>query len=154
MTFGLRNAAQTFQRVMNQIFQDLRHENEDQDFVVVYIDDICIASNDIEQHKQHLKLVFQRLREYNLKINLAKCDFGKEEIIFLGHRVSNRGIAPTAEKVEAIKNFKKPTVAHELRRFIASMNFYRRHLQNAAQTQSTLQALIKGNKKKDKAIIE
>lgn len=106
MTFGLRNAAQTFQRVMNQIFQDL-------DFVNIYIDDICIGSNNLEQHKHHLKLVFQRLREYNLKINLAKCSFGKDEVIFLAHRVSKRGIAPTEEKIEAIKNFQKPTIAKQ-----------------------------------------
>lgn len=143
MTFGLRNAAQTFQRIMNQIFHDF-------DFLIVYIDDICIASDNIQQHEQHLKLVFERLRQFNLKINLNKCVFGNEKVTFLGHIVSNKGIAPTEDKVDTIRNFKKPKLACELRNFIASMNFYRRFLPNAAQKQNALQSLIKGNKKNDK----
>lgn len=146
MIFGLRNAAQTFQRFMNQIFGDL-------DFVIVYIDDICVASENENQHRQHLRKVFERLREYSLKINVSKCTFACEEVMFLGHRLSNKGIAPTAEKVKAILEFQKPAVAFELRRFIATINFYRRFIPDAANTQSKLQALINGNRKKDKTIL-
>lgn len=146
MTFGLRNASQTFQRFMNSLFHDL-------DFVVVYIDDICIASKDMDEHREHLQIVLQRLREHNIKINIAKCEFGQEKINFLSHIVSRKGILPKTEKVEVITNFKKPEKAHELCSFLAIFNSYRRFLPNAAQIQGKLQALINGNKKKDNSQI-
>lgn len=147
MPFGLCNAAQTFQRFMNHVFHDL-------DFVYVYIDDICIASKGEEEHKRHLELVFQRLQQYDLKINLAKCELGKSSVLFLGHTVDANGITPPTDKIEAIVNFNKPNKSFELRRFLALMNFYRRFLPDAARTQGRLQILIRGNKKKDQSEIE
>lgn len=146
MTFGLRNASQTFQRYMNQIFFDL-------DFVIVFVDDICIASANMDEHLKHIEIVLRRLREHGLRINASKCVFAQTEITFLGHRVTCEGIAPIKEKVDAILNFKKPTVAHELRRFLAMLNFYRRMLPKAALVQGKLQKLIKGNKKKDNTVL-
>lgn len=147
MTFGLRNAAQTFQRYMNHIFHDL-------DYVVVYIDDICVASANEKQHQEHVRTVLQRLDAHGIKINFAKCQIAKNEIIFLGHKVNRHGIAPTSEKIQAINDFKKPTLVYELRRFLAILNYYRRFLPNAATKQGILQALIHGNKKRDKTPIE
>lgn len=146
MPFGLRNATQTFQRFMNHVFHDF-------DFVYTYVDDICIASKDEEEHKRHLELVFQRLQKFDLRINLAKCALGKSAVIFLGHKVDANGITPPTDKIEAILNFNKPTKSFELRRFLALMNFYRRFLPDAAVTQGKLQILIKGNKKKDQSEI-
>lgn len=147
MTFGLRNAAQTFQRYMNRVFHEL-------DFVIVYIDDICVASKNEEEHQKHLRIVFQRLHEYQIKVNVAKCHIAQPEVTFLGHHVSKDGIAPTNEKIRAIADFKKPTLAHELRTFLAVLNYYRRFLPQAATKQGMLQALINGNKKRDKTPIE
>lgn len=143
MTFGLRNAAQTFQRLIHQVLRGL-------DFVFPYIDDLCIASTTIEGHKQHIRTVFQRLRENNLAINLAKCEFGKTEIKFLGHSLTIDGIRPLPEKVTAIRDFPKPTTAKELKRFIAVINFYRKFIPHATKHQSKLQSLITGNKKNDR----
>lgn len=143
MTFGLRNAAQTFQRFMNQIFHDFS-------FVIVYIDDICIASKNEEEHKIHLRMVLERLRQYDIKINMAKCDIAKREVIFLGHKVTPEGITPTPERTQAIIDFPKPTKAFELKGFLAMLNFYNRFLPNAAIKQGKLRSLVKGNKKKDK----
>lgn len=143
MTFGLRNASQSFQRYMDQIFRDL-------DFAVVYIDDICIASSNEEEHKRHLDIVFERLQQHGLKIKVSKCVFAQTEINFLGHRITKDGVSPTKEKVEAILNFNKPALTCDLRRFIALLNFYRRFLPDAAFKQGKLQKLIKTNKKNDK----
>lgn len=143
MTFGLCNAAQTFQRHINEVLRGL-------DFIYVYIDDICIASSNIEEHLQHLELVFQRLRQHQLTINLDKCEFGRESIRFLGHTVDKDGICPHDDKVEVIRNYKLPPVAKDLRRFTAMCNFYRRFMPHAAEHQAPLQALIVGNKKNDK----
>jgi len=76
MPFGLRNAAQSFQRLMNYTFRDL-------DYCQCYIDDILIASPNLETHRLHLREVFQRLQNNELSINAEKCVFGKKEVYFL-----------------------------------------------------------------------
>ena len=142
MTFGLRNAAQTFQRFIMEVLSGLT-------FAFVYIDDICISSTTSDEHKQHLRLVFKRLQQHGLTINLAKCQFGRETIKFLGHLVDGNGIHPLPEKVEAIQNYVLPKTAQELKRFLALINFYRRFIPKAVHNQMKLQALIVGNKKND-----
>lgn len=143
MTFGLRNAAQTFQRLMHEALRGL-------EFVFVYIDDVFIASRTIEEHRQHLRIVFQRLESFGLAINLAKCEFGKSEINFLGHLVTPKGIKPLPERVEAVQQCKLPTMAHELKSFLAIVNFYRRFLPHAIDSQLPLLKMIPGNRKNDR----
>lgn len=77
MTFGLRNSAQTFQRYIHRALKDL-------DFVFVYIDDILVASSSVEEHKEHLRIMFQKLKEFGLFLNPSKCTLGVDEIVFLG----------------------------------------------------------------------
>lgn len=139
MTFGLCNAAQTFQRHINQVLRGL-------DFVFPYLDDICIASSNPDEHEKHLRMVFQRLKDFNMTLNFDKCIFGKENIEFLGHQINRNGISPLP-KIEAIQNFPKPKIAKELRSFIAAVNFYRRFIPNAMGTQLILQSMLSGNKK-------
>lgn len=146
MTFGLRNASKTFQRLMDEVFRGL-------DFVFCYIDDIFIASTTYDEHIGHIRIVMQRLRNYGLRINLDKCEFAKNEIKFLGHLVTPDGIQPLPEKVEAMKRFPKPTMACELRKFIMMINFYNEFLPKAAHVRARLQSLIIGNKKNDRSII-
>lgn len=147
MAFGLCNAAQTMQRVMNAITMDLP-------FVFVYLDDLLIASNNIEDHKNHLHQIFKRLQNNGLSVNPEKCEFAKSELIFLGHLITPEGLKPLPSKVEAINNIKKPTMAKELKGFLAAINFYRRFIKNAINHQRLLTALIKGNIKNDKTILE
>lgn len=94
-------------------------------------------------------MVFQRLKDHGLSINLNKCNFGQSEVKYLGHLVTTHGISTLPDKVEVIKQFPKPMIAKDLKRFIATVNFYRRFLPNAAETQMILQSLIKGNVKND-----
>ena len=110
MTYGLRNASQTFQRYVDRMLGDL-------DYVFVYIDDILIASSSQEEHAEHLKTVFERLKTAHLRLNLSTCVFGVSEIEFLGYLINSKGIRPTTKKVEAIPNFPKPKTIVELRRF-------------------------------------
>lgn len=147
MPFGLRNAAQTFQRYIDNIFRDFT-------FIIVYIDDIAIASKNIEEHKIHLRLVFERLRLHQIHVNAHKCEFFKTEMHFLGHILSAKGIHPTADKVSTITNFPKPNKVNELRRFIATINFYRRFIPHAAHKLNILQRLIKGNRKNDTTLLQ
>ena len=142
MSFGLRNCGQTFQRHMDEIMRGL-------DFVFVYIDDLLVASRDTDEHKTHLRMVFDRLQEHGLRVNQSKCTFGKPSVNYLGHTVDKDGIRPTDEKIQAITGFQKPTLVKDLRRFVNMVNFYRRFLPHAAEHQAPLQALIPGNKKND-----
>lgn len=98
----------------------------------------------------HLRLVFQRFREYGIVINVSKCEFGQNEINFFGHRVDKNGITPLPTRVQAIIDYERPTITKPLRCFIAIINFYRRFIPHAVESQTMLQQIIKGNKKNDK----
>lgn len=146
MTFGLRNAAQTFQRFMNNVLQGL-------DFLYNYLDDVIIASENENQHKTHLEQVFQRFKNFGLTINLSKCRFGQKSVEFLGHEVSIEGIKPLQDKVDGIVSYPKPKTVQELRRFLGMVNFYRSHLPNTMYYQSELNKYLINTKKKDKTLI-
>lgn len=139
MTFGLRNAAQTFQRFMDEVLRGL-------DFCYGYIDDILVFSSNSVQHEQHLRQLFERLADYGVLINTSKCVFGQTEVSFLGYKVSAAGIQPLSSKVQAIQNYPEPKNVKELRRFLGMINFYRRFIPNAAQTQAPLNNLLSGPK--------
>lgn len=141
MTFGLRNAAQTFQRFIDEVLLGL-------EFCYGYIDDILIFSSSIDEHKRHLRLLFQRLKQYGVLINTSKCTFGKEEVTFLGYQVSADGTRPLDSKVQAIQNYTVPKTVKELRRFLGMINFYRRFVPNAAKLQAPLNSLLAGPKVK------
>ena len=146
MPFGLRNAAQSFQRYMNELLSDLP-------YVVVYLDDILIASENEDQHTVHLKVVCSRLNENNININLEKCLLGVSEVPFLGFNVSSAGIIPLPEKVKQIVDYPKPETIAELRRFVGMANFYRRSFPRAAEIQAPLFELIGNSTRKDKRLV-
>lgn len=137
MTFGLRNAAQTFQRFVDEMTRGL-------DFVYCYLDDFLIFSRDEVQHIEHLNKIFNRLKEYGMLINTAKCVFGVQEVSYLGYHISSKGTKPLDSKVEAIKLFPPPYNVRQLRRFLGMVNFYRRFIPSAAELQAPLNALLTG----------
>lgn len=143
MTFGLCNAAQTFQRFMNTVLYGL-------DFCYCYIDDILVASTSPEEHLQHLKLIFDRLNDYGLAINPAKSVFGIASVQYLGYYISEDGIQPLPEKVRAIMDMPKPKTIVELRRFLGTINFYRKFIKNAANFQAPLNEFLKNAKRNDR----
>lgn len=147
MPFGLRNAAQTFQRFMHHtVLQGL-------DFLFNYLDDVIIASENETEHKQHLLKVFERFNEFGITINFAKCSFGKTKLDFLGYEVSTEGIIPLTDKVKAIIDFPKPSTIEELRRFMGMLNFYRAHIPHSAAHQLHLYKYLGSSKRKDKSKI-
>lgn len=146
MTFGLCNAAQTFQRFLNTVIQGL-------DFCFAYLDDILIASRTEKEHLEHLRILFGRLNEFGVVINIDKCVFGQPEVKFLGYSISKDGTKPLKSKAEVILNFKQPETVDKLKRFLGMLNYYRRFLPNAAETQIPLLNCTKGNKKNDKSPI-
>lgn len=137
MTFGLRNAGQTFQRFVDEMTRGL-------DFVYCYLDDFLIYSRDETEHEDHLRQVFTRLRDYGIFINVSKCVFGAPEVTFLGYRISASGTKPLDTKIEAIRDYPPPKDIRQLRRFLGMANFYRRFLPDAARIQAPLNALLAG----------
>lgn len=126
MPFGLRNAAQSFQRFMNEVTKGL-------DFVFVYMDDILVFSDSEEQHKQHLRQLFRRLEQFGLQIKPIKCLFGVKQLEFLGHDITEQGIKPSASRVQAIVDFETPTSLRKLQKFIGMVNYYFRFIPNLAK---------------------
>jgi Reverse transcriptase (RNA-dependent DNA polymerase) len=126
MPFGLRNAAQTFQRLMDQCFQDL-------DFLFTYLDDHLVFSASVPEHMQHLKTLFQRLEQFGFVINPDKCEFLQTEITFLGHRLTAEGLRPVAEHVAAVAKFPQPDDLKQLQRFLGLLNYYRRFMPGLAK---------------------
>ena len=98
MPFGLRNSAQTFQRFIDKVLCDLH-------FSYAYIDDVLIASSNPQEHKQHLKQVFDRFKQFGVIVNPTKCQFGVNELTFLGHSLNSQGIRPLQDKVKVIQEF-------------------------------------------------
>ena len=111
MPLGLKNAAQTFQRLIDTSLQGL-------EFTYGYIDDILVSSRNVAEHRQHLWQVFQRLHQFGLIINLAKCRFGRPELDFPGHRITKLGITPLPYKSATIKKFTRPSTVKGLQEFL------------------------------------
>lgn len=146
MTFGLRNAGQTFQRFVDEMTRGL-------DFCYPYLDDYLLYSKTQQEHENHLRQIFTRMKNYGVLINPAKCVFGVPEIEFLGYHISKEGTKPLDSKVKAISEFPIPKTVKELRRFLGMINFYRRFIPKAAQLQTPLNALLTGKLKPNQPII-
>ncbi|GFU15630.1 hypothetical protein TNCV_3615491 [Trichonephila clavipes] len=143
LCFGLVNAPQTFMRFMHAVLRGLP-------FCFVYLDDILCYSENAEEHRSHLRTIFNRLRSNGLKLNISKCVFGVTELIFLGHLITPDGIKPLPDKVQAVLDYKQPETVGSLRKFLGLLNFYRRFLPKAAEQQYLLSEFLKGSKgKKD-----
>ena len=139
MPFGLKNAAQAFQRLMDTVFSGVACS-------FVYLDDILIASSSEEEHMQDINTVCSRLREFGLVVRLEKCLFGLQVIDFLGHRVSKHGSMPLPSKVKAIEDFTRPTNIKSLQQFLGMLNFYHRFIPKAASLLQPLYKALKASK--------
>ena len=131
MPFSLKSAAQTFQRLMDSVLQDI-------DSAFVYLDDILKASSTEKEHLDDLKAVFRRFIDHGLVIRLEKCLFIVSSLKFLGHQVSKKGSSPTQAKVKVIQKFLQPSTVKGLQEFLGMTNFYHRFLPNIAATFSPL----------------
>jgi hypothetical protein len=139
MPFGLKNSAQTFQRLMDTVVGGLER-------VFVYLDDILVASETVEQHVQDLRAVFGRLAAHGLLINPDKCIMGAKEVTFLGHVVSWRGIAPQPDRLSNLVHFPQPCTERELARFLGVTNYYNRFVRNCARLCEPLRDLLTNQK--------
>ncbi len=137
MPFGLCNAPSTFQRLMERLFGDQRHQS-----VLLYLDDIIVFSSSVQQHLQRLRMVLGRLGAEGLKVKLGKCVFFREKVRYLGHVISGQGVATDPSKIEAVAQWSRPGTVSELRTFLGFIGYYRRFVEGFARLAAPLHKIV------------
>jgi hypothetical protein len=138
MSFGLSNVPTYFMYLMNSVFMP-----ELDKFVVVFIDDILVYLKNEAEHAKHLHTVLQRLREHHLYAKLSKCDFWLKEIKFLGHTISQEGIAVDLDNVQEVMNWKPPTTVRQIQSFLGLVGYYRRFIPDFSRIAKPMTELMK-----------
>jgi Reverse transcriptase (RNA-dependent DNA polymerase) len=118
MPMGLCNAPATFQTLMNNILYDFIDE-----FLVVYMDDLLIFSNNEEDHMRHVEKVLMRLKKHELYVSPKKCLFMSTEMEFLGFIVGKNGLLVDPKKIEVIESWPRPSNITEVRSFLGIVQF-------------------------------
>ncbi|WMV20230.1 hypothetical protein MTR67_013615 [Solanum verrucosum] len=136
MSFGLTNAPAAFMDLMNRVFKQYLDL-----FVIVFIDDILIYSRNEEEHASHLRVVLQTLKDRQLFAKFSKCEFWLQSVAFLGHIVSSEGIRVDSQKIEAVKQWPRPTSATDIRSFLGLAGYYRRFVEGFSSIASSLTKL-------------
>ncbi|KAG1945241.1 thy-1 membrane glycoprotein [Pimephales promelas] len=136
LPFGLKNAAATFQRLMNNVLRDYLGK-----FCFVYLDDIVIYSGSIQDHFQHLKQLFAKLEASGLTLNLKKCSMLQKTITYLGHVISGEGVRTESSKIEAVRDFPVPKNVKEVQRFVGLASWYHRFIPHFSERAAPLYAL-------------
>lgn len=142
MPFGLSNASQTQQRLMDRLFT-----TEFESRIFTYLDDIVICDDSFDGHLSSLSHVKNQLKEAGLTINLEKCVFARSSLKYLGYIVDKEGLRTDPDKVKAILDYPRPATYTELKRFIGLASWYRRFVENFAIVAAPLHELTKGGKK-------
>ena len=124
--------------MMNKVFMEFLDK-----FVVVFIDDILVYSKNEEEHKGHLRLVLEKLREHQLYTKFSKCEFWLKEVGFLGQVISGEGIAVDPTKVQSVTEWLAPTSVGEIRSFLGLGGYYRRFTENFSKIAKPMTELLK-----------
>lgn len=119
LMFGIASAPAIWQRQMEQILQDVPGCS-------IFLDDIKITGPDLQTHLERLDLVFKKLNEHNLKVNLDKSVFLADEIEYCGYKINKDGIRKMASKIDAISKIQIPENKTQVRAFIGLINYYRK----------------------------
>lgn len=131
LMFGVNCAPEIFQREMSRILE--RIENK-----IIYIDDVLIFANTIEESHKTVVQVLQIFRENKLTLNNSKCEYDKTRITFLGHELDQGGFRIEAAKIGAIQKFRRPTTASELRSFLGLASYVSPYIRNFADISNPL----------------
>ena len=136
MPFGLKGAPATFQRLMDRVLHGL-------EFAGVYIDDLIIFSETLEEHLTHLKTILDKLKEAGLTAKATKCTFGASHCTYLGHIVGSGFVKPIESKTAAIESFKVPQTKKDLLTFLGMAGYYRRFIHDYSAIAAPLTDLTK-----------
>ena len=140
MPFGLCNVPATFQQLMQRTLAAL---GGDVPFCNVYIDDVIMFLSSIQEHVDHLRQVFDCLRNIGLRLHPQKCRFGCPEVQYLGHIISTKGISPNPEKVQAVQEFTASLNVKGVQEFLGIAGYYRRFIPNFPKVARTLHSLMR-----------
>ncbi|XP_048484046.1 uncharacterized protein LOC125490066 [Plutella xylostella] len=138
MPFGLKNAPSTFQKLMNTCLSGLQGTR-----CFVYLDDIVVYSHDLNSHINNLKSVFERLRNFNLKLQPGKCEFLRTEVAYLGHIIGEHGVKPNPEKIKAVSEYPIPNSPKDIKSFLGLVSYYRRFIPDFSKLAKPLTSLLK-----------
>ena len=138
LSMGLANSPSTFQRLMLNVLRPVLGRT-----VYVYLDDILVFSDNLEDHLKHIREVFDLLRAAGLKLKLKKCEFLKDSVSYLGHIITPQGLLPDPSKIEKIANFPTPKSADEVRIFLGISGYYRSFIKDYGKIAQPLTAKIK-----------
>jgi len=119
MPFSLYNTPSSFQATMNMTFGPYLRK-----FIIVFFDDILIYTKSFSKHLDHLKIALQTLRDHNFFLKLSKCSLATQQVEYLGHIVSKRGVEPVPAKVEVVHQWPTPRFVRALRGFLGLFDFY------------------------------
>jgi hypothetical protein len=136
LPFGLNSAPGAFQRAMAMVLMGLEWEK-----CLIYLDDILVFSTSFEQHLKDLSEVFDRFREANLKLKVGKCQFGRNELKYLGHVINSEGIKPDPGKISAIKDFAIPKNLKGVESFLGLAGYYHKFVPNFSNVSEPLNEL-------------
>ena len=136
--FGVVFAQEVFHKTVHEKFHDLPGCETD-------IDDILIWGRTLEEHDQNLERVLNRVADINMTLSKDKCQFRQTEITYLGETLTANGVKPDETKVEAIKNYPKPTNKHDVQRLLGMVNFIAKFAPNISDVTAPLRELIKKN---------
>ena len=145
LPFGLKDAPACFQRIVNAVLAGLTGH-----ITHVYLDDIIVQGENLQDHVQNLDKVLTRLANAKLALKLEKCTFFKREVDYLGHVISSEGLKPQAQKVAAIKNVPLPKTIHDLQSFLGLVNYYRKFISDYAEICHPLTQMLAGQKRRAK----
>ena len=138
LPMGLCNAPGTFMQLMNDTFRDLLDKS-----VLVFLDDILVFSRTKEEHERHVREVFERLRAQKLYAKRSKCEFFRDQVEFLGHRIGADGLSVSQDKVSAVRDWPAPKNVSEVRSFLGLAGFYRRFVKDFSKVALPITELTK-----------
>jgi hypothetical protein len=139
MPYGLKNAPAVFQRYIHEIFRDMIDRGD----IVIYMDDILVAGSTLDDHNRLLRDVLEICCRRGLQLNLSKCQFAFETLIFLGHRITADGISMTDSRITAIKEYPLPTDHKKLLSCLCLFNYFRRFIKDYSLLAAPLHAAMK-----------
>ncbi|CAL9009289.1 unnamed protein product [Prunus brigantina] len=142
MPFGLKNAGATYQRLVNQIFADLIGTSME-----VYVDDMLVKSRTANDHLRNLSLMFDKLKQYNMRLNPSKCAFGVASGKFLGFMISQRGIEANPEKIRALIDMRVPKTKKEVQSLTGRVAALARFISKATDRCAPFFKALKGGKR-------
>lgn len=138
MPFGLCNAPATFQRLMDRVLVGLQGIE-----LFVYMDDIVVYANSLEEHSRKLNTLLGRLQNAGLALQPEKCMFLRKEIAYLGHLITNEGVKPDPGKIKAVKSFPVPSNRKTIKSFLGLIGYYRRFIKDFARLAKPMTRLLK-----------